>query len=307
MINIDSILVVIEPEQFEQPALVRGIELAKLTDAKLVIMLCVYHASYELTHMLDDEERENFRAEYIADRYQWLEEALSDFILPAKAITAVHWHHNVFECISNIAKDEYTDIILKSRKKDPVVLSPQFTPLDWHLMRYSLVPVLLVNDTNTERYDKILTAVNTGIEDRMHSQLNEKVTECANDFAHLFASDLHLVNAYPAPPSPISNASQRFSHTYLESIIKNHHSQALNMFGDRYAINKGNRHIIEGEPHHVLPNLISSLAPQLLVVGNMGHAYIANSSSQQQSSFLFNHVNCDVLTVKPDGERLILH
>lgn len=306
MINLASILVVIEPNQTQQPALLRGISLAQKTDAKLMIMLSVYHAGYELKHMLSESEREEFRAEYIADRYSWLEELLQEYQLPTQTVTAVHWHPHVFESVISTASDEQADLIIKSMKHDPVVISPVFTPLDWHLIRKSPYPVLLVSQNNDE-YENIVTAVNTGFEDRSHSQLNEKLTECADEMAGIYNGQVHLVNAYPPTPQPMSPSTQSFAYSTLAKVIKNHHHQALDMFGERFRIQKSHRHVLEGEPHDVIPNVISTISASLLVIGSVGDLGMASKALGQSAEFIIDNIKCDVLAVKPDGFVPPLH
>jgi universal stress protein E len=85
MIDINSVLVVIEPNQLQQPALSRGIDLVNKTGAKLMVLLSVYHPSYDMTTMMSSSEREEFRAEYISDQYQALSELIGVLgIFPSK-------------------------------------------------------------------------------------------------------------------------------------------------------------------------------------------------------------------------------
>ncbi len=307
MINLESILVVIEPNQTQQPALIRGLSIAKKINAKLMVMLSVYHAGYELKHMLSETEREEFRAEYIADRYGWLEDLLEKYELPRTTLTAVHWHPRVYESVIETAREEKADLIIKSMKHDPVVTSPVFTPLDWHLIRKSPFPVLLVSQNQETQYEHIVTAVNTGFEDRSHSLLNEKLTECADEIASIYSSQVHLVNAYPSMPQPMSKSTQSFTYSALARAIQNHHFQALDMFGDRFSVAKTNRHVVEGEPHEVIPSVISSLSASLLVIGSIGDMGMASKTLGQSAEFIIDSIKCDVLAVKPDGFVPPLH
>ena len=306
MINLASILVIIEPNQRQQPALERAISLAERTNAKLMVMLSVYHAGYELKHMLSASEREDFRSEYIADRHGWLQDLLDDYHLPKQAVTAVHWHPHVYQSVIDAAQEERADLIIKSMKYDPAVISPIFTPLDWHLIRKSQFPVLLVN-SSAEHYQNVVTAVNTGFEDRSHALLNEKLTGCADEMAGFYGGEVHLVNAYPPTPTPISKATKTFTYNSLAHAISNHHHRALDLFGERFSIDKQHRHVLEGEPHDVLPNIISSLSASLLVIGSVGELGMASRSLGQSAEFIIDNIRCDVLAIKPDGFVPPLH
>lgn len=307
MINLDSIVVVIEPNQAQQPALLRGIDLANKSHAKLMIMLSVYHSGYDLTSMLSQHEREEFRAEYISDRYHWLEELLALYTLPESTLTAVHWHPKVYDSVVETALEEQADIIIKSTKYDPVVVTPVMTPLDWNLIRKSPIPVLMVNSHSEDDYNHIVTAVNTGAENHIHFQLNEKLTACAEDFARLFKSEVHLVNAYPPVPVPMSQSSPTFHYSKLNSAIRNHHHQALDMFGDRHRINVNNRFVKEGLPEDVITQIINATGASLLVMGCVGRIGKEGQTIGHTAEYILNNMQCDILTVKPDGFIPPLH
>ncbi|CAI8179946.1 MAG: Universal stress protein E [Glaciecola sp. HTCC2999] len=299
MLDINSVLVVIEPNQVQQPALSRGIDLVNRTGAKLMVLLSVYHPSYDLTTMLSTHEREEFRAEYIADQYQALSNLMSNYSLPEQTITAINWHKRVYDSIVETAKDESADIIIKSTKHDAVVTSLVFTPLDWHLMRKSPIPVLLVKNNDWPTYDDILTAVNTGDEDLTHTDLNDKLTSTAEDFAKLFSSNLHLVNAYPRISFPITSPSYVFNS--LNVAIKNHHKQAMNRFGLRHRIDNNNLYVKEGLPEKVIPNVASNIDADLLIIGSGSKSSLTGFTLGNTAEHLMNNIECDVLTIKPDG------
>ena len=169
MIDINSVLVVIEPTQKKQPALLRGIDLVNKTGAKLMVLMTVYHPTYDLTTMLSPQERDEFRTEYIADQYQALSDLIDAYELPRYTLTAINWHKREYESIVETAAAEQADIIIKSTKLHDSVTSHVFSLIDWHLMRKSPIPLLLVNHNEWPSYDDILTAVNTGDEDRSHN------------------------------------------------------------------------------------------------------------------------------------------
>lgn len=301
MIDINSVLVVIEPNQIQQPALSRGIDLVNKTGAKLMVLLSVYHPTYDLTTMLSAKEREEFRAEYIADQYQALSDLVDTYQLPPQTITAINWHKRVYDSIVETAKDERADIIIKSTKHHDVVTSLVFTPLDWHLMRKSPIPVLLVKNNEWPSYDDILTAVNTGDEDKGHTDLNDKLTSTAEDFAKLFSSNLHLVNAYPRIPSPLAKSSPSFTFNSLNIAIRNHHKQAMNSFGIRHQIRHDNLYVKEGLPEQVIPNVASNINADLLVIGSGSKIGLSGFTLGNTAEHIMNNIECDVLTIKPDG------
>lgn len=301
VIDINSVLVVIEPNQSQQPALSRGIDLVNKTGAKLMVLLSVYHPSYDMTTMMSFNEREAFRAEYISDQYLALSQLIETYDLPSHTVTAINWQKRVYDSIVETAKDEQADIIIKSTKHHDVVTSIVFTPLDWHLMRKSPIPVLLVKHNEWPSYDDILTAVNTGDEDKSHTDLNDKLTSTAEDFAKLFSSNLYLVNAYPHIPEPLATSSPAFTFNSLNVAIRNHHKQAMNNFGLRHRIQRDNLYVKEGLPEQVIPNIASNINADLLIIGSGSKESLNGFALGNTAEHIMNNIKCDVLTIKPDG------
>ena len=301
MIDINSVLVVIAPSQIEQPALRRGIDLVNKTGAKLMVLMTVYHPTYDLTTMLSPQEREEFRAEYIADQYQALSDLIESYELPRRTLTAINWNKREYDSIVETAAEEQADIIIKSTKQHDTVTSHIFMPIDWHLMRKSPIPVLLVKHNEWPSYAEILAAVNTGDEDRNHNDLNEKLTSTAEDFARLFSSNLHLVNAYPRIPLPIAKSSPSFTFNALNSAIQNHHKEALYMFGLRHHIRGDNLYAQEGLPEQVIISVANNIHADLLIIGSSSQTGFTNHNLGNTAEHIMNNINCDVLTIKPDG------
>jgi universal stress protein E len=301
MIDINSVLVVIEPSQKEQPALRRGIALVNKTGAKLMVLMTVYHPTYDLTTMLSPQEREEFRAEYISDQYQALSDLIDSYELPRRTLTAINWHKREYNSIVETAAEEQADIIIKSSKLHASVTSHVFSSIDWHLMRKSPIPVLLVKYNEWPSYADILAAVNTGDEDRSHNDLNEKLTSTAEDFARLFSSNVHLVNAYPRIPLPLAKSSPNFTFKSLNGAIKNHHKEALTMFGLRHQIHGDYLYAQEGAPEQVIPSVASNIHADLLIIGSGSKTGFTHYHLGNTAEHIMHNINCDVLTIKPDG------
>ena len=301
MIDINSVLVVIEQSHKAQPALQRGIDLVHKTRAKLMVMMTVYHPMYDQTLMLSPQEREEFRAEYIAAQYQVLSDLLEDYQLPSQTQTAINWHKSEYNSIIATVAEEHADIIIKSTKQNDTLSTLLFTALDWHLLRKSPIPVLLVKPNQWHSYTDILTAVNTGEDDRSHSDLNEKLTSTAGDFARLFSSNLHLVNAYPLVPLPLPSSNPSYTFHSLICASNGHHREALTEFGLRHHICGDYLYVKEGLPEQVIPGVVGHIAADLLVIGSGSKPDCMNHNLGYTTEHIMNNINCDVLTIKPDG------
>ena len=142
-----NILVVIDPTTEEQKALKRAVELAVCTNAKITAYLCIYDFSYEMTTMLSADERDAMMKSVINDRQLWLSSLIEDVSHDNVQIDSnVIWHNRPFEpIIEQVIKSGY-DIVIKGTHQHDALKSIIFTPTDWHLLRKSPCPVLLVKE-----------------------------------------------------------------------------------------------------------------------------------------------------------------
>lgn len=299
MINYNAILAVIEPEKNSQPALSRALELANKTSAKVTAFMTIYDFSYEMTTMLSGEEREAMRDAVVKEREEWLANLTDDYSSDIDVV--VHWNNRPYEAIiKEVLKGQY-DIVVKATRKHDDLKSVIFTPTDWHLVRKCPVPVLLVKEHGWPANGNIVAAVNVGTEDREHALLNDRITELANDYAHLLSGHVHLANSYPGTPLNIAIEVPEFDPSTYNESVKNHHLEEMENHANRFHISLDNCHVKEGLPENVIPLVANTLDAELVIIGTVGRVGISAALIGNTAEHVIDALNCDVLAVKPDG------
>ncbi|WP_158770051.1 universal stress protein UspE [Paraglaciecola sp. L1A13] len=298
-----KILAVIDPEDDQQKSLLRAIEIAQITQGKITAFLPIYDLSYEMTTMLSTDERENMRFAVIEDRTAWL----ADLVAPIEKESGlkidlnVEWHNRAWESvICRVIKHGY-DLIVKGTQLNDTLKAVIFTPTDWHIMRKSPVPVLLVKDHDWPVAGKVLAAVSLGVEDDEHTALNDCVTRTAKAFAELLSSEVHLVNAYPGTPINIAIEIPEFDPQIYSDSVKEHHQSAMLRHAQKHNIPAGSSHIEEGLPEDVIPALAEKIDAELVVLGTVGRQGISGVLIGNTAEHVIDKLNCDVLAIKPDG------
>ena len=142
----NKLLVVLQDDQEDQPALSRAIELSRMSGASIVAFLAVYHLSYDLGSMLSTTDRESMRSIMVTNKQEWLARLLTEYDcdLPIEAV--VQWHSHAYESVLEYAAAHACDFIIKAARKHDTLTSLVVTPTDWHLIRKSPLPVLLVKE-----------------------------------------------------------------------------------------------------------------------------------------------------------------
>ncbi|MBN26874.1 MAG: universal stress protein UspE [Alteromonadaceae bacterium] len=303
MMKYQKILAVIDPEDEEQKSLMRAIEIAQITQALITAFLPIYDLSYEMTTMLSTDERENMRFAVIEDKSAWLAELVAPIEKQhgIKIDLNVEWHNRAWESIiCRVMKHNY-DLIVKGTQLNDTLKAVIFTPTDWHIMRKSPVPVLLVKDHDWPIGGKVLGAVSVGVEDDDHVALNDCVTRSAKGFAGLLSSEVHLVNAYPGTPVNIAIEIPEFDPQVYSDSVKDHHHNAMLRHAQKHEIPQNCSHIEEGLPEDVIPALAEKIDAELVVLGTVGRQGISGVLIGNTAEHVIDKLNCDVLAIKPDG------
>lgn len=297
-----QILVVIDPNDQAQRAMSRAIVLAKATGAKLTAFLSIYDFSYEMTTMLSIQERDAMRKAVVEDRELWLKEMIQNkFADQADIKTNVLWHNRPFEAIIETAIVGHYDLIVKGTHQHDTLKSIIFTPTDWHLLRKSPCPVLLVKEMEWAQNGKILTAVHTGSDADHHRTLNEKLIDQAKGLAQLINAEVHIVNSYPGTPVNIAIEIPEFDPNEYNTVVKEHHKLACEQLASKCDVPQERVHISEGLPEDVIPQVSQEINAELLVIGTIGRTGFSAAIIGNTAEHVIDQINCDVLAVKPDG------
>ncbi|WP_417760758.1 universal stress protein UspE [Shewanella sp.] len=304
MMDYKKILVVVDPTSDIQPALSRAVELAKGNQASITAFLSIFDLSYEMTSILSSQEREAMRLGVVNQRKAWLADLIAPFAAQGIEIQQqVLWHNRPYESIIKFTQEGSFDLIVKGTHQHDKLKAVIFTPTDWHLLRKSPVPVLLVKDKEWQHQGNILCAVNVACEDEAHLTLNSKIIEHANSLAHQFNANVHLVNGYPGTPVNLAIELPDFDARTYNETIRMQHEQRVNYLANEYGLPNANCHVKEGLPEDVIPEIADDLNVELVVLGTVGRTGLSAALIGNTAEHVIDSINCDLLAIKPDGYK----
>ena len=109
-----NMLVVIDPNQDDQPALRRAVYLHQRIGGKIKAFLPIYDFSYEMTTLLSPDERTAMRQGVISQRTDWIHEQAKYYLNAGVPIEIkVVWHNRPFEAIIQEVISGGHDLVLK--------------------------------------------------------------------------------------------------------------------------------------------------------------------------------------------------
>ena len=165
-----NMLVVIDPNQDDQPALRRAVYLHQRIGGKIKAFLPIYDFSYEMTTLLSPDERTAMRQGVISQRTAWIHEQAKYYLNAGVPIEIkVVWHNRPFEAIIQEVISGGHDLVLKMAHQHDRLEAVIFTPTDWHLLRKCPSPVWMVKDQPWPEGGKALVAVDLASEEPYHN------------------------------------------------------------------------------------------------------------------------------------------
>ncbi|MEZ8142460.1 universal stress protein UspE [Enterovibrio norvegicus FF-33] len=299
-----NLLVAIDPDHEEQPALSRALDIARKSsaDVKITLFLAIYDFSYEMTSMLSSEERQAMRTGVLRQREEWVASLVAQHDTESIDVTThVVWHNRPYESMIAQVFDSKHDLLVKTTHEHDKLGSVIFTPTDWHLLRKCPCPVLLVKEHAWPEYGKILTAVNVSSENETHIPLNDKLIDEAKAMAKLLTAEVNLVNAYPATPVNVTIELPEFDPASYTDAVRGHHLLEMKALRQKHGIDESQTFCQEGLPEDVIPAVSKELDAELVILGTTGRVGLSAIFIGNTAEHTIDQLNCDVLAIKPDG------
>lgn len=302
MSQYQNILVAIDPQQDDQPALRRAVYLNQLIGGKIKAFLPIYDFSYEMTTLLSPDERTSMRQGVISQRSEWIREQAQAYLDAGVDIDIkVIWHNRPYEAIIQEVLAHQHDLVLKMAHQHDRLEAVIFTPTDWHLLRKCPCPVWMVKDQPWPEGGKALVAVNLASEEPHHDALNQKlIRETVKLAESVNHTEVHLVGAYPITPINIAIELPDFDPSVYNDAIRGQHLVAMKALRQKFSISEEFTHVEKGLPEEVIPELSGQLGAGIVVLGTIGRtglsaAFLGNTAEQ-----VIDHLRCDLLAIKPD-------
>lgn len=211
----------------------------------------------------------------------------------------VVWDRHAEEVIFRVTNEGDYDLVVK-RARHHNRADAIFNHVDWNMMRYSPVPVMLVKDGQWDDVGQVLAAIDAAPETELHKRLNKAVLDRAEYLAKMLDFELHLVSAYPAPPvfAPVSVAVQ--TQVDYRSKMKTMVHEHLSELAGEYGVEDACVHAIEGPVDWVISKVSKELVAEFVVIGNVSREGITGLSIGSTAESTLDSLDTNVLIVKVD-------
>ncbi len=283
-----------------QPAVIRGIELAKKFDLEIMLISVVFDNAYEIYSLLDNSPHQSLKENLISvteSRLNNIREGIEQQGITCQS--KVVWQRRADEVISNLVVEKGGDIVIKATKPDSLLKRMFVTPVDWNLLRHCPAPVLLVKQKDWFERGTIIVAVDSSSEDPTHQELNRKLVRNAKKIASSTNRTVHVINVYPIPILQVPVEFSAVNYNELQQHSESLHKRLTAELLVDFDIPESQQHVIAGLPEEVIAEQIEVLNGHLLVIGTVAREGLSAAIIGNTAEQTIDKVSCDVLAIKP--------
>jgi universal stress protein E len=285
-----------------QPALQKAIQLARGSGASLEIYHALnqplYFSVFGPAKALRDTE-----SDVRADALRQLEKLAAQARRHRIEVTiAVDWDFPVYEAVIRRARHIGADLIVCARHEGRRLLPSLMQLADWELLRWSSVPVLLVQDTVPYRRPAVLAAVDPGHAFSKPARLDTRILSVADSIASALKGRLHAMHAFvPLAPEEISlgfpdaAAARRAVKEKLAAA-----EAALDKVLDKFDVPKSRRHLSPRHPVDAIPAVARKTKSSIVVMGAVSRTGVRRLFIGNTAETVLRDLKCDLLIVKPE-------
>lgn len=310
MTSIKKILVDLDPTKDKQPALERGIYLAKKYDASLTLFLAVYNRGLVTSLFFDSEQLDAAKKGFINTKKRWLKSYLQ--VAEDSGVNSdmkIVWAKPIYEAINQQANEGNYDLVIKSTHKHPTINKILFTPNDWQLLKTSKVPIILTKADTSSEYANVMAAIDPSNRHDHSLELDPKILRVSREVAAGVDAKTHVAHCYDPiayqlwtdigvgmgtgmGPADFTMGQDNYDR-YIDQ-LKADNEKHFNDSIDAVNFPKENLHLEEGYPEQILPSLVEANDIDLLVMGTSYHSGLIGSTIEK----ILDDVNCDVMAVQ---------
>lgn len=303
--QLNKILVVIDPKRMEQPALKRATWFASKSKAILELLLVEYNSSFEGFSLFSNDGEQKTgsmnKGSLLSDKKEWLETIAQPIRDEGFSVnTMVKWSKQSYKEILSYAAEVKADMIFKSAYSESMLKRLFITNSCWQLIRNSTLPLWLVQhekwagNTICAALDPTHMSDKPAILDNQLISITERLSQTLN----VPANYLHSFAALPRPQLFGGDQSKAYE-KYLANFTKEH-TEAFNGLLSRYpTIKKDQQFLVKGFAEEIIPQFVEDHNIGLMVMGAVARGSLDNLLIGHTAERVLEVIECDLLVVHP--------
>lgn len=295
----------LDPSPKAQPAIAKGLELAKATGAELHLTLTQYDQHLAGSRMGKPQDTEAAREKFIETWQAWLDRIADSLDGEGCRLvsTDLSWDHPWHDGIIRQVLRLEPDLVIKDVHHHPRWGRALFTNTDWHLVRECPAALMMLKHGRWHRPARVMAAVDPMHERDKPAALDRRILDCARLVSDAVGGDLHVFHSYVPAMNliPVEAGGIPMDLPYeqnVDTVVRTHREALQKLLGE-YDVPADNVHLEPGQPADALLARIEDERVDLVVMGAVARGALKRLFLGSTAEKVFGELTCDVLIVKP--------
>ncbi len=292
MFESGKILVVLDADEEQQPALVRARQLAERTGSAVELLIADYSSYLEDGFYFDPIQAQELRREHGEKQLQDAEvlaEPLRESGIDV-SVTVAWGNPPISEIIKRIQESKPA-LVVKAVTHHARLTNLILGNDDWEAIRFSEAPLLLVKSGKWQEKPNFIAAVDPAHVHDKPASLDNKIIAAANTLANAFDGGVYAFHSAWMPP--LSGMYPVIPNARVEE-------EALAQFAASHDIEAGQCLWSDDAITESLPKLCDALNASAVVMGAVSRSRLDRILIGSTAEKLIDKLDCDILVVKPD-------
>ncbi|QRY79438.1 universal stress protein [Pseudomonas sp. PDNC002] len=299
--NLQHLLVVIDPTREDQPALTRARWIAQRCGARLELLACEFNPALDNALLLDRNDLDGAQRNLLDERLAWLQKLAAPLQEAGLDVHCeVRWGKPLHRQVVLHCEQSQPDLVLKSAHHHNLLRRLFLTNNDWQLIRHCPQPLWLVQ--HREWAGNTLCAAL----DPLHAgdataTLDNRLIVVARELEQRLQLEARYLHAWMALPHTLAFNAELLA-DYDDYVLRTeaHHRDAFHALLARYPqIAPERASLGQGFAEEVIPSYVKEHDIDLLLMGAVARGQIDNALIGQTAERVFEEIECDLLVIRP--------
>lgn len=304
MPTMTRILAILDPTAGEQPALAKATRLARATGAELALFACDPDPSR--IQSLPPDAQQTARESLLAVRRGWLESIAAPLVAAGLKVSyEAACHSPLHEGLLERIVASGADLVLKDTHPHPWPRRALFTHTDWHLIRTTTAPLLLVRPDPWAATPFVVAAIDPGHAADRSDELDRQLLAWSVTLARALGGRPGALHVFLPPTLAASFAAATTSGWVAPAVHSDalayeeevQHMQLLRL-STPAGIAPGDLHMPLGAPARI-PEEAARLRADIVAIGAVSRGALKRMLVGSTAEDVLDRMPCDLLVVKP--------
>lgn len=302
----NTILAILELDNYPEIVARRAAWLARLCDADLALFLCETKTGFLTDSIVMAAEARQIAEEVKADELKSLHQIGKDVAGEDLVVTTdYNYASSIFDSVVAEADRLEPLFVVKGTHYHKPSERAGFSDIDWRLIRKLRYPLWFAKPKAFADDAKIIAAVDPTHGNDKPATLDSEIIRYARKVSELTGSRLELIHTYQRIEELGAMATWAVKPTKLpidelDERIQAEHRELLEKLAKTHGIDADAVHQLPGRPNEILPVFTRTHGAGLLVMGAISRASVKRRFVGNTAQRTLDHVDCDVLVIHPE-------